>query len=326
MTDKFLPAIVPSRDLPLVPANQQIAILQANFAAFVDARQFEQATIDTYKAGLKRFCDWFLSVKAMPGDIGIAFRNYLVSYGLKPKSVNTILAGLRSYCGFLVARKLLQINPFIGPKVKVGQRKMMQVLSLVELKRMLKGIQQIEPQRLVEYRDYAIIYLMATTGLRVSSVITANIKDRKDLQGQRILQIRHKGRVGKDDFVILDQVVDDAISAYLVVSNHSSGALFRPHPGRNSVKPGKRLDRHSLGAAVKGRFRAAGLNRKGLSAHTLRRTAITLARKMGSELEDLRAMAGHSSIKTTEGYDQAQRRLENAPELILGKAIRGEEK
>ena len=69
----------------------------------------------------------------------------------------------------------------------------------------------------------------------------------------------------------------------------------------------KHLDRSAIWEAVKRNARRAGLNpdrvgRRGISVHTLRKTAITNALENGAPIQKVQQLAGHADIRTTQLY------------------------
>ncbi len=72
---------------------------------------------------------------------------------------------------------------------------------------------------------------------------------------------------------------------------------------------------------VKDRLREAGLDRPGLSPHSLRHTAAALAYTNGADILSIRDMLGHRSVTTTENYLRSIDRIERAAELVVGRAL-----
>ena len=64
-------------------------------------------------------------------------------------------------------------------------------------------------------RDYAIIVLMITGGLRTVEVTRANIGDIRNIGESTVLFIQGKGKIEKNDYVKLPDAVEKAIRTYL---------------------------------------------------------------------------------------------------------------
>lgn len=64
-------------------------------------------------------------------------------------------------------------------------------------------------------RDYAIIVLMITGGLRTVEVARANIGDIRNIGESTVLFIQGKGKIEKNDYVKLPDAVEKAIRTYL---------------------------------------------------------------------------------------------------------------
>lgn len=306
--------------VPRPSTEDDIRRLEQHFDTFLDAKRYAEATAKAYRLGLRRLITWMRSQgESFEGDTGLVFRNHLEDSGLSPRTVNLNLGGLRTYFSYLVARAVVQTNPFIGPRVKVEKMGRRRVLEKHERAKLMAACRGSRP---IDLRDRAMFRVMLTTGLRVSSVCALDSNDVQHEGESWILRVKHKGRKGKDDFELLGTKTLNAIVAYrecLKGLGVEGGALFRSHPGTGRV--GGRLGRSSVDYAFKGRVRAADINDEGLSLHSLRRTAATRALELGKSYEEVAQMAGHASTSTTKLYDQRRRRMENAPELLLDKDL-----
>ncbi|MDI6452372.1 tyrosine-type recombinase/integrase [Peloplasma aerotolerans] len=145
------------------------------------------------------------------------------------------------------------------------------------------------------FRDYAMIYLMVTTGLRSIEVRRAKIKDLKIIQDKRILYIQGKGRSSKDEFVKISKGVNEAIEDYLKIRKDQSPYLFASRAKR-SKKP---LTRTIFISIFKRALNDAGLESIHMTAHCLRHTAATFNIKRGGTLKETKRLLRHQSMSNT---------------------------
>ncbi|MCR3905721.1 MAG: tyrosine-type recombinase/integrase [Tenericutes bacterium] len=145
------------------------------------------------------------------------------------------------------------------------------------------------------FRDYAMIYLMITTGLRSIEVRRAKIKDLKIIHGKKILYVQGKGRSSKDEFVKISKGVAEAIKDYLNIRKDQSPYLFASRAKR-SKKP---LTRTIFIGIFKRALKDAGLNDIHMTAHCLRHTAATLNLKRGGTLKETKRLLRHQSMSNT---------------------------
>ena len=68
---------------------------------------------------------------------------------------------------------------------------------------------------IVDLRDYALILLMLTAGLRSIEIRRAKIKDLKTINKQPVLYIQGKGHQATNAFVKITPHVNDALRIYL---------------------------------------------------------------------------------------------------------------
>ena len=159
-------------------------------------------------------------------------------------------------------------------------------------------------------RDYALILLMVTCGLRVSEAANANVGDIQHTGGKPVLYICGKGRDGKTESVNVPTKVLATLSRYL-----ASRPALAPHfplfisAGRNN--PDGRLSTRSISRIIKNLMLSCGIDNNQLTAHSLRHTAVTLSLKAGCTLQQVQQFARHSLIITTQIYAHNLERLRN---------------
>lgn len=150
-------------------------------------------------------------------------------------------------------------------------------------------------------RDFAMILLSVTGGLRIIEMQRANIQDMQTLKGQRVLYIQGKGHDSKDDYVKLIPEVAAAIDEYLQSRppHKKTDPLFTGTSNRNK---GGRMTIPTISKNIKQVFQAAGYDSNKLTAHSLRHTSNTMLFKAGADLYTVQKHARHSDPKTTEIY------------------------
>ena len=165
-----------------------------------------------------------------------------------------------------------------------------------------KYLEESECERLLaacdgpfEYRDYCILMLFLSCGLRVSELVSLNTTDIYEDH------LRVLGKGNKERVVFFADGCREAIDDYLAVRNgeklppEDKNALFiSRNRNRISVQTVKWLVKKYVGQA--------GLNTHKYSAHKLRHTAATLMYQNGVDIRTLQTILGHTSVSTTMIY------------------------
>lgn len=160
---------------------------------------------------------------------------------------------------------------------------------------------------MVGLRDYAMLFVYFKTAARCSAIRNARIGDIERTDFEWYLVVREKG--GKTQRKALLEAAP-AVLGYLDVAgirDDLDGPLFRPVAKDRRTLLRKHLDRSAIWEAVKRNARKAGLapdrvGRRGISVHTLRKTAITNALENGAPIQKVQQLAGHADIRTTQLY------------------------
>lgn len=165
-------------------------------------------------------------------------------------------------------------------------------------------------------RDYAIILLILTGGLRINEVRNIDIQDIQIIKNEYVVYILGKGHTEKDTYIKIIEPVYNAIRDYLDTKGkvNRTDALFTSTSNRAL---GKRITKESLSQILKNRFRDAGYDTPKLTAHSLRHTSNTMLYKSGADLYKVQQHARHKDPKTTEIYIHQVERETSTDELDI---------
>lgn len=142
-------------------------------------------------------------------------------------------------------------------------------------------------------RNRAIIVTFLYAGLRCNELRMLDVSD-IDFDDMTVL-IRH-GKRSKQRLVPLHAEAAAVLGEYL--GDRTDGPVFR---SSRSGKQGTRICLRQYRYLVKETGQRAGI-RKDVHPHALRHTFAVSLREAGEELDVLKDLLGHSSIKTTEIY------------------------
>ena len=146
-----------------------------------------------------------------------------------------------------------------------------------------------------EYRDYAILMLFLSCGLRISELCSLNLTDVYEDH------VRVLGKGNKERVVFFAEGCREALDDYLTVRDNGKihpeaiNALFI-----SSVN--KRITPRGVEQMVEKKLLMAGLDANRYSPHKLRHTAATLMLKNGVDTRALQEVLGHSNLNTTQIY------------------------
>ncbi len=144
-------------------------------------------------------------------------------------------------------------------------------------------------------RDYCILMLFMSCGLRVSELVSLNTTDLYDDH------LRVVGKGNKERVVFFGDGCREAIDDYLMVRDEEKivpedkKALFISRDNR-------RISVRGVQKMVEKKLKLAGLDATRYSPHKLRHTAATLMLKNGVDTRALQEVLGHSNLNTTQIY------------------------
>ena len=293
------------------------ADLFQRWITYIDA---SPKTVATYTRAIKRF---FLYLQAAgisqpTRETVVQYREYL-KQGHKPTTVQSYLTAVKLFFQWTDQEGLYPdiANHVKGAKLDTGHKR--DYLTSKQAARLLEGVDRSSLKGL---RDYAILSLMVTTGLRTVSVIRADIQDIRTVGDDVALFYQGKGHEEKATFVKLAPPVEEAIRAYLKARGPAdkTAPLFASIAHRNS---GQRMTTRSISRLAKEHLVNIGLDSDRLTAHSLRHTAATLNLLNGGTIEETKQLLDHASIDTTLIYSHALERAKNKSEIRIAKAVFG---
>jgi len=220
---------------------------------------------------------------------------YCREISLKEYQSSTVqrkLSVLRSYLKFLYTEGHISFEPnLVSHKMKT-QQKLPKVISNELLESLLK--QPLKGDRSYRLRDYSIMELLYSTGLRVSEL--CSLTRDKFLVSEEFLRITGKGN--KDRVIPLGEYAINCVQMYLDVeygelNKEKSDSLFLN-------KDGYSLSRKYVFNLVKSCARS--IDKDFVSPHTLRHAYATHMLDGGADVRDIQVLLGHSNISTTEMY------------------------
>lgn len=275
-------------------------------------------TVETYSKAVAQFRKWAKAngiTQPTREDIR-AYRDELKAR-CKPATVNGYLAALKVFFKWTEEEG---IYPNVAKNVKGAKLDTEHKKDELTTAQAQKLIGSIDRSTLTGKRDYAMITLMVTTGMRTIEVARADIKDLRTLGDFTALYYQGKGHTEKAEFKKIAQPVEEAIREYLSARKEADETqpLFISTANRNS---GERLTTRSISRIVKDRLVAAGLDSPRWTAHSLRHTAATLSLLNGTPIEEVQQMLNHTNINTTMIYSHHIDKARRQAELAVAAAI-----
>lgn len=296
-------------------AIQPTTTLEDMLAAFAAYINVKDVTAKSYGVCLRAFLDWTRdnNVAQPTREDILAYVSFLATphprrtRNGKPGAVITFSAGTQAR--YLRAVKLFfrwtaqeGYYPNVADNVKGAKVRADNThrdpLQREDAMAVLDSIDRSNP---AGKRDYAMILLSITAGLRIIEMQRANVSNLEKMAGEDVLYIQGKGHDEADTYKKLTPEVHAAIMDYLGTRGKLEGAapLFASTGHRNN---GGRLTEPSISRIIKGRLQAAGYDTHRLTAHSLRHTSVTMLLESGATLQEAQHHARHASPETTGIY------------------------
>lgn len=267
---------------------------------------FSKNTLDAYRNDLRQFVAFVRS--ELPKDDGAqpswssVDKSLVLNYMLNlrersyaPATSARKVAAIKSFFNFLVAEGQLERNPaegIAGPKVG---KSLPRSISVADVERLLEQPAKLSTPE--AKRDRAMLELLYATGMRVSELVSLNVRDANLKAGF----VRCFGKGSKERIIPIHSKATRAVKGYIddgrqrLLGVTGETALFLN-------RRGQRLTRQGLWLILKGYAKKAEITAE-LTPHVLRHSIATHLLHSGKmNLRELQELLGHANISTTQVY------------------------
>jgi len=259
-------------------------------------------TIENYERDIKKFevysREFSIDYKKLSKENIFDFHSDLSS-SIGPRSFSRILSSLRTFYKYLFSQNIVNdlvlnsIQTYPSPKFKksipsfLSQEKIYEVLDKIDLS---------DKHELIKVRDKAIIMLFFTSGLRLEEMTSLVLGD-IDLDNNSIKVL---GKGGKERYSNFDKFTKELIIKYL--AKIKKYPLLKSNINNNLFvdKDNKNLSRDKIQRMVINNLK--GFSVDSFGPHTLRHSFATFLLENDVQLETVRKLLGHESIKSTQIY------------------------
>lgn len=279
------------------------------FNSYINYLDVSEKTLSTYTRALKQFNYYLLenNIKKPSREDVINFREELKQTGHKPTTIQNYIIAIRLFFNWTSQYGYYPniTDHLKGAKISREHKK--DYLTPTQIKEVLNSIDLTSKEGL---RDYAIISLMVTGGLRTIEVVRANIGDFKPLGNDMVLYVQGKGREEKAEYIKIAKPVEKAIHEYLSTRKNKDNEmpLFVSISNNSSDK---RLSTRSVSGIAKKYMVQSGYDSPRLTAHSLRHSAVTISLMANKDIREVQQFARHKNIATTLIYDHALEMAKN---------------
>ena len=287
--------------------------LRATAMWLVSGRRESPHTRSAYTRDVSWWVSWCAAQDRSPAaattSMADVYMAALGASGLARATIGRRVAAVSSWYRYLVREQCAVLNPFEGaerPRLDPGDSST-RGLSREQVTSILGHAAAHESAR-----TCALLWLMFATAGRISSILDARVEDLSQDRHHQVLDLKVKG--GRSKRFAIPPVALAAIHDYLEErGNPGSGPIFVSRNGR-------RLVQSYAWKLVNRVARAAGVT-YGISPHSFRHSAITIALSEGRPLHVVQDFAGHADPRTTRRYDRARESLDRSPAYGLAASV-----
>ncbi len=268
-------------------------------------RALADQSIAAYLGDVNKLMQYFdataqhIEVSGITIDQLRAFLKWLNELGVVPRTQARIIAGLKSYFGFLLIEEIIVSDPTALLSAPAIEHKLPDTLSLPEINHLIDAIDASKPEGM---RNKAIIEVLYGCGLRVTELCELRISHLN--VAEEYVKIIGKGN--KERYLPIGTVALKYINIYLSEIRLHSKIKKGQEDYVFISRLGTKLSRISIFMLIKDLAGKTGLTKK-ISPHTLRHSFATHLIEGGADLRAVQEMLGHSSITTTEIYTHLDR-------------------
>ncbi len=277
----------------MTQSNKPISPLRQRMLEDMALRKLSPKTQTGYIRAVKNFTQFLRRSPdtASPEDLR-RFQLHMVSSGVSRISINATITGLRFFFEVTLQR------PEAMKKMSTVrvERKLPEVLSLEEVRRLLQAAPGIKYQ--------AAFVVAYGAGLRASEVAGLKISD---IDSERMVIRVEQGKGRKDRYAMLSPTMLNVLRAWYRAARSKgkiwpNGWLFT---GQNPVNP---MSTRQLNRAFHAALTSAEIHKR-VSLHSLRHAYATHLLEQKIDIRLIQVLLGHKRLTTTETYSHVASRM-----------------
>ena len=255
-------------------------------------KELSNNTLQSYKKDVEQYTRYLkdINFEILRKESVVKYISSLRDKDKKNTTISRKLASIRSFYQYLLVNKIVKEDPtkFLeSPKVS---KKIPEILSQKEIEDLLN---QPECTNKKGIRDKAMLELLCATGVRVSELMSLNIKDidwkEETINCKNSIKGTRKLKISPNILKYLDNYIKESRS-----SNSKEQALFVNIYG-------KRLTRQGFWKIIKFYKNKAKID-KDVTPHTLRHSLAVSLIKKGMNQEKIKEILGYKDVASTNMY------------------------
>lgn len=222
--------------------------------------------------------------------------NYLGEKNYSKKSVARKISALRAFYNYLYEEKLVNENLFNKIPIPKIPKKLPNILTENEIDYLFNSI---DITTVLGFRNYLILDMLYSLGLRVSELINLNVREVDLLRGE--IKVFGKGR--KDRILYLHKELSKNLSRYMKYER----AILLAKSSDKSIEnllinyKGGALTQRGVRKILNEIIDKSGEHYK-IHPHMLRHAFATSMLNNGADLKVVQELLGHKNLKTTQIY------------------------
>lgn len=252
-------------------------------------------TVASYLRDIHQFLDYLgddqQSVLDATQSCVESYMQRLLDKGKSAATVTRALASLKCLYRWLQQSGQCDHNPAKAVKTKRVERKLPQILTSAEVELLLEQPRCIDMKG---YRDHAMLEVLYATGIRVSELISLNLKDVNLSASFLVCAGKGKSRI-----IPLYHGAVKALSDY--IKNVRPNLVVEGEDALFVNMNGERMSRQGFWKLIKYYQEKAGIQTE-ITPHTLRHSFAAHLLQNGADLRSIQEMMGHADISSTQIY------------------------
>jgi integrase/recombinase XerD len=270
-------------------------------------------TTAAYRNDLTQFCAYLKQhgVENWPQVTSEQLAGYLLemreAQAYRPTTIARKIAAIKAFFRYLRGQEYIASDPVEKLESPRVPKELPNVLNAEQISSLFQRVDVSTPSG---QRDLAMLYMLSTTGMRVSELVSLNIAD-FDVKQATVVCPGRSGRSKRERVLPLPPLAVEAIKRY---GEQARPHLVGRHPEQESLflnHHGERLTRQGFWLIIKGYARQAGITN--ITPHMLRHSFAMMKLNDGMELRSVQELLGHAHIATTQVYSQLARSKTTSP-------------